>query len=58
MKTNRRKFISADALTIPVSNGEQDQSLVNFRWSIAHDGIDIVQPDNQKSNCRISRYGG
>ena len=36
----------ADALTIPVSNGEQDQSFVNFRWSIAHDGIDIVQPDN------------
>ena len=36
----------ADALTIPVSNGEQDQSFVNFRWLIAHDGIDIVQPDN------------
>ena len=36
----------ADALTIPVSNGEQDQSFVNFRWSLANDGIDIVQPDN------------
>lgn len=36
----------ADALTIPVANGEQDQSFVNFRWLIAHDGIDIVQPDN------------
>ena len=36
----------ADALTIPVANGEQDQSFVHFRWSIANDGIDIVQPDN------------
>jgi L-alanine-DL-glutamate epimerase-like enolase superfamily enzyme len=36
----------ADALTIPVSNGEQDQSFVHFRWSIANDGLDIVQPDN------------
>jgi L-alanine-DL-glutamate epimerase-like enolase superfamily enzyme len=36
----------ADALTIPVANGEQDQSFVNFRWLIAHDGIEIVQPDN------------
>jgi len=35
----------ADALTIPVSNGEQDQSFVHFRWSIANDGLDIVQPD-------------
>ena len=35
----------ADALTIPVANGEQDQSFVNFRWLIANDGIDIVQPD-------------
>jgi len=36
----------ADALGIPVANGEQDQSFVNFRWLIANDGIDIVQPDN------------
>jgi L-alanine-DL-glutamate epimerase-like enolase superfamily enzyme len=35
----------ADALTIPVANGEQDQSFVHFRWSIANEGIDIVQPD-------------
>jgi L-alanine-DL-glutamate epimerase-like enolase superfamily enzyme len=35
----------ADALTIPVANGEQDQSFVHFRWSIANDGLDIVQPD-------------
>jgi L-alanine-DL-glutamate epimerase-like enolase superfamily enzyme len=36
----------ADALTLPVANGEQDQSYVHFRWSIANDGLDIVQPDN------------
>ena len=36
----------ADALTIPVANGEQDQSFVHFRWSVANDGLDIVQPDN------------
>lgn len=35
----------ADALTIPVANGEQDQSFVHFRWSLANNGIDIVQPD-------------
>lgn len=35
----------ADALKIPIANGEQDQSFVHFRWSIANDGIDIVQPD-------------
>ncbi|SEL82916.1 mandelate racemase/muconate lactonizing enzyme family protein [Parapedobacter koreensis] len=36
----------ADALTLPIANGEQDQSFVNFRWLIANDGIEIVQPDN------------
>jgi len=36
----------SDALTIPVSNGEQDNSFYGFRWLIANDGIDIVQPDN------------
>lgn len=35
----------ADALTIPVANGEQDQSFVHFRWSLANNGLDIVQPD-------------
>lgn len=34
-----------DALTIPVTNGEQDQSFYNFRWLLAHDGLDIVEPD-------------
>lgn len=36
----------ADALTLPVSNGEQDYSFYGFRWLIANNGIDIVQPDN------------
>jgi L-alanine-DL-glutamate epimerase-like enolase superfamily enzyme len=36
----------ADALNIPIANGEQDQSYYNFRWLIANDGIEIVQPDN------------
>ncbi len=35
----------ADALAIPVANGEQDQSFVHFRWSLANGGLDIVQPD-------------
>lgn len=36
----------ADALTLPVANGEQDYSFYGFRWLLAHDGLDIVQPDN------------
>ena len=35
----------ADALTIPVAGGEQEASLHNFRWLIAHDALQIVQPD-------------
>jgi L-alanine-DL-glutamate epimerase-like enolase superfamily enzyme len=36
----------SDALTIPIANGEQDHSFTNFRWLIANDAIDVVQPDN------------
>jgi L-alanine-DL-glutamate epimerase-like enolase superfamily enzyme len=36
----------ADALEIPIANGEQDQSFVNFRWLLANDGLEIVQPDS------------
>ena len=36
----------ADALAIPIANGEQDHSFVNFKWLIANDGIEIVQPDS------------
>ena len=35
----------ADALTIPVAGGEQEYSLHGFRWLIANDGLQIVQPD-------------
>jgi L-alanine-DL-glutamate epimerase-like enolase superfamily enzyme len=36
----------ADALTIPVAGGEQEYSLHGFRWLIANDGLQVVQPDN------------
>jgi L-alanine-DL-glutamate epimerase-like enolase superfamily enzyme len=36
----------ADVLTIPIANGEQDFSFYGFRWLLANDGIEIVQPDN------------
>jgi L-alanine-DL-glutamate epimerase-like enolase superfamily enzyme len=35
-----------DRLTLPIANGEQDQSFTNFRWLLANDGLEIVQPDN------------
>jgi L-alanine-DL-glutamate epimerase-like enolase superfamily enzyme len=35
-----------DALTIPIAGGEQEYSLHGFRWLIANDGLQIVQPDN------------
>ena len=34
-----------DALTIPVAGGEQEYSIHGFRWLVANDGLDIVQPD-------------
>jgi L-alanine-DL-glutamate epimerase-like enolase superfamily enzyme len=36
----------ADALTIPIANGEQDYSFYGFRWLLANNGLDIMQPDN------------
>ena len=36
----------ADALDIAVAGGEQEYSLHGFRWLIANDGLQIVQPDN------------
>jgi L-alanine-DL-glutamate epimerase-like enolase superfamily enzyme len=35
----------ADALSMPVAGGEQEFSLHGFRWLIANDGLQIVQPD-------------
>lgn len=36
----------ADALTLPIANGEQDYGFHGFRWLLAHDGLEVVQPDN------------
>lgn len=35
----------ADALTIPMAGGEEEFGIHAFRWLIAHDAFDIVQPD-------------
>lgn len=34
----------ADALALPIAGGEQEYSLHGFRWLIANDGLEIVQP--------------
>jgi len=36
----------ADGLSIPIALGEQEYSLHGFRWLIANNAIQIVQPDN------------
>lgn len=36
----------ADALDLPVAGGEQEYSLHGFRWLIANDALEVVQPDN------------
>jgi len=36
----------ADALTLSIAGGEQEYSLHGFRWLIANDGLQVVQPDN------------
>lgn len=35
----------ADALNVPIAGGEQEPSLHQFRWLVANDGVQIVQPD-------------
>ena len=35
----------ADALDIPVAGGEQETSMHRFRWMIANDCLQVVQPD-------------
>ena len=35
----------ADALSIDIAGGEQEYSLHGFRWLIANDGLQVVQPD-------------
>lgn len=34
-----------DALSIPVAGGEQEHSIYGFRWLLANDGLEIVQPN-------------
>jgi len=34
-----------DAISIPVAGGEQQHGIEEFRWYMAHDGLDVVQPD-------------
>jgi L-alanine-DL-glutamate epimerase-like enolase superfamily enzyme len=41
----------ADALTIPISGGEQESSEYRFAWMIKHQAVQIVQPD-------LHYYGG
>ena len=36
----------ADALSIPVAGGEQQHGIHAFRWLLANDGLDVVQPDH------------
>ena len=35
----------AEAIALPVAGGEQEYSLHGFRWLIANNGLQIVQPD-------------
>lgn len=35
----------ADALEIPIAGGEQDASTYNLQWALAHNALQIVQPD-------------
>lgn len=35
----------ADALDIPIAGGEQEPGMHGFRWLIANNALDIVQPD-------------
>ncbi len=35
----------ADALALPIAGGEQEYSLHGFRWLVANDALEIVQPD-------------
>lgn len=36
----------ADGVPLPIALGEQEYSLHGFRWLIANDAMEIVQPDN------------
>ncbi|HEY4290496.1 MAG TPA: mandelate racemase/muconate lactonizing enzyme family protein [Puia sp.] len=34
-----------DAVQIPIAGGEQQHGIEEFRWYMAHQGLDVVQPD-------------
>jgi len=53
----------ADALALPVAGGEQEYSLHGFRWLVANDALQIVQPDNyyfggMVRSLRVARMAG
>ncbi|MHC4728549.1 MAG: mandelate racemase/muconate lactonizing enzyme family protein [Planctomycetota bacterium] len=41
----------ADALSIPISGGEQESSMRRFRWMVQNNAVQVVQPD-------LHYYGG
>ena len=41
----------ADALSIPISGGEQESSIRRFRWMVQNNAVQVVQPD-------LHYYGG
>jgi len=43
----------AEAIALPVAGGEQEYSLHGFRWLIANNGLQIVQPDTFYSGGMI-----
>ncbi|TBL69691.1 mandelate racemase/muconate lactonizing enzyme family protein [Paenibacillus thalictri] len=50
----------ADALVVPLAFGEQETSIRRFRWIIANDAAQVVQPDLQYNgglirNTRVAR---
>jgi len=46
----------ADALTIPIAGGEEEYSLHGFRWMIANNVYNIVQPDTFYFGGMIRAY--
>jgi L-alanine-DL-glutamate epimerase-like enolase superfamily enzyme len=41
----------ADALSIPISGGEQESSMRRFRWMVQNNAVQVIQPD-------LHYYGG
>jgi L-alanine-DL-glutamate epimerase-like enolase superfamily enzyme len=52
-----------DALPIRIAGGEQQHGIEEFRWYMAHDGLDVVQPDayyfgGMLRSTRVARMAG